>query len=228
MRCPALLLASLIGLLTVIAGFTGCQNRSTGSSGGDGVASEKPVKIDIQFPEGDATVTAELGGPGFDGEGWTTSAPGPLGDPKAVKGGVISSNIPSWPENLRRFGTGSNTWLNYVIRGLCFESLCSTHPVTLETIPNLATHWKIFNDNMTFQFRINPKAYWSNGRPVVADDWVATYRLLNDDTLIAPMMKETICNMMEEPKALSKYMLEVKCKEKNWRNFLAIAAKLPG
>ena len=183
--------------------------------------------ITIEFPNGDPSVSAADGGPGFTGDGWTTTTPGRIGSPDAVRGGLISMSIPSWPENLRRFGTGSNTWLNYTLLDLCYESLCGTHPLTLETTPSLATHWQISEDQMTFRFRINPKAYWSDGKPVVADDWIATYRLINDDTLIEPMTKQTICGKMEEPVALSKYMIEVKCKEKSWRNFLAIAGLTP-
>ncbi len=177
--------------------------------------------------EGDTSVPPELGGPGFVGTGWTTAQSGPIGDPRAIRGGVISSSIPNWPENLRRYGTGSNTWLNYLVSDLCYESLCSIHPNTLQTLPSLATHWQVSDDNMTFRFRIDPRARWSDGKPVVADDWIATYRLVNDDTLIDPMTKSVICGKMEEPVALSKYMLEVHCKEKSWRNFLSFAGMTP-
>jgi microcin C transport system substrate-binding protein len=216
-RCGLLPLAALSMML-------GCTSKSSDDSNSTDSA---PVAANVEFPDGDSSIPAEEGGPGFSGEGWTTADPGLIGDPRAVKGGVISSSIPNWPDNLRRFGTGSNTWLNYAVRDLCYESLCEVHPISLETIPSLASHWQIADDDMTFRFRINPKSYWSDGKPVVAQDWVATYRLLNDDTLIDPMMKQTICEKMEEPRVLSKYMLEIKCKERDWRNFLAIAGLTP-
>ena len=205
----------------------GCSPTSSNNASSTATSSSDSTNVVVEFPDGDPSIPAELGGPGFVGEGWETASPGAIGDPSARKGGVISSSIPNWPDNLRRFGTGSNTWLNYLIRDLCYESLCGVHPMTLETIPGLASHWQVSDDNMTFRFRIDPRAHWSDGKPVVADDWIATYRLINDDTLIDPMMKQVICNVMEEPKALSKYMIEVKCKEKNWRNFLAIAGLTP-
>ena len=225
-RHPLEKLLFLVALcLTTTACFLGCRGER---SPGDNSTTPAPEQTaHIEFPEGDPNIAPELGGPGFTGEGWTTSSPGPLGDPKAVKGGVISAAIPNWPENLRRFGTGSNTWLNYLIRDLCYESLCSSHPRTLETLPGLASHWKISDDQMTFEFRIDPRAHWSDGKPVVADDWVATYRLINDDTLIEPMGKATLCDKMHEPKVVSKYMLEVQCKERDWRNFLAVSSLTP-
>ena len=79
---------------------------------------------------------------------------------------------------------------------------------------------------MTFEFRINPRARWSDGKPVVAEDWVATYRLIADETLIDPMNMLTIVDKMHEPEVISKYLLRVKCKEKSWRNFPAFAGML--
>ncbi|MCP4190452.1 MAG: ABC transporter substrate-binding protein [Planctomycetaceae bacterium] len=217
------------GVATLSLGFLllsiGCTSKSSSDSNSN--ASPKMPAVTIQFPDGDPSVPADLGGPGFTGEGWTTANPGAVGDPNAVKGGVISTSIPNWPDNLRRFGTGSNTWLNYLVRDLCYESLCNVDPMSLEIVPGLASHWQISEDNLTFRFRIDPRAHWSDGSPVVAEDWAETYRLIDDDTLIDPMTKQTICGKMEAPKILSKYMLEVKCKEKSWRNFLSFAGMTP-
>ena len=176
-------------------------------------------EVVVEFPDGDPSVSPEEGGPGFTGEGWQTSNPGPVGDSRAIKGGSILSYIPNWPENLRIYGTGANTYLNSIVGSLCYESLCSLHPDTLETVPALASHWKISDDNLTFTFRINPQTHWADGRPVVAEDVVATYRLLQDDSLKDPMSKQSL-QAINEPKAISKYIVEVECKEKHWRNFL--------
>jgi len=146
----------------------------------------------VEHPEGDPSVPPELGGPGFTGEGWTTNNPAPLGDPSAVRGGTMLTNMPNWPENLRVYGTGSNTYFNSIVGSLCYESLCGIDPNTLEFVPNLATHWKISDDKMKFEFRINPKAHWSDGKPVTAQDVVATYRLIMDETLIDPMGRESM------------------------------------
>lgn len=178
----------------------------------------------IEFPQGDPSVPADLGGPAFSGVGWTTAASGPLGDPNAVPGGAMLTNIYNWPENLRVYGTGSNTYLNSIVEGLLYESLLRLHPNTLDFAPGLATHWWISDDKMTFRYRINPKAHWSDGQPVTADDFIATYRLINDTTLVDPMSRDAICGSMEEPVAKSKYLLEVRCKKKHWRNFLTFSA----
>lgn len=208
----------LLGAFFICLMVAGCE-----SSKPEGVGTKKRPKVEIENPEGDTSVAPEDGGPGFTGKGWTTANPGPIGDPNAVKGGAMRSHIPAWPDNLRQYGIRSNTWLNYLVRDLCYESLLGIDPRTLEFMPALATHWKISDDNMKFTFRINPKAHWSDGKPVTSEDVIATYRLLNDDSLLAPMSKEMICNKMNEPVAKSKYIVEVECKTKDWRNFISIS-----
>ena len=121
------------------------------------------------------------------------------------------------------YGTGANTYLNSIIGDLLYESLLQLHPETLEFVPGLASHWKISEDQMTFTFRINPRARWSDGKPVTADDILATWKLTMDETLIDPMTR-TNMDEFEEPVVLSKYMLEVKCRNRNWRNFITFAS----
>ena len=201
--------------------LVGCFESSSYDAKSGGIGNGSSIKI--QNLEGDVSVSAEDGGPGFSGEGWTTAEPKPMGDPAAVKGGTLLTNMPSWPENLRVYGTGSNTFLNSIVGELCYEAMCQIDPNTLEFVPRLATHWKISDDQLKFTFRINPRAHWSDGTPVTTDDVIATYRLIADETLIDPMNREAIVNKMNEPVAKSKYVFEVECKQKDWRNFISIS-----
>lgn len=218
----ALLLASVVSI-----GCSG-ERKQKPTDGDDSMVIPETPQVEgvvtaktIEFPEGDASVPAEQGGPGFTGEGWQTATPGPLGDSAAVPGGMFTTFYRSWPENVRIRGTGANTYLNSIIESLCYETLLGMHPTTLEPIPQLASHWQIEDDDTLFRFRLNPRAYWSDGKPVTSDDVIATYRLIADDTLVDPMMKQAIVDKMEEPKKISKYIFEVRCKSRNWRNFLS-------
>lgn len=169
---------------------------------------------------GDPEVAAEDGGPGFTGEGWETNLEFPaIGSADAVKGGSIKMYIPEWPVTMRLQGENYNTSFNYRARDLCQQGLVQSHPVTLETIPALATHWWISEDQMTYRFRINPKARWSDGKEVTADDVVATFDLLMDPGINFPS-NQLVYGKMNRPVALSKYIVEVTCKQLNWRNFL--------
>ncbi|MGE3163942.1 MAG: ABC transporter substrate-binding protein [Planctomycetota bacterium] len=168
---------------------------------------------------GDPTVPAELGGPGFTGAGWDTRLSFPaIGSSEAIKGGTLSQATPDWPATLRMGGQNWNTSINYLVRDLCFPALIQTHPVTLEHIPVLATHWQISPDKMTYRFRLNPAARWSDGSEVTADDYVASYKLWMDPTVLFPSNQVVFGKF--EPHALSKYLLEIRCREENWRNFL--------
>lgn len=169
---------------------------------------------------GDASVPAAMGGPGFTGEGWTTNMEFPaIGWPGAPKGGSLRHYMTDWPATLRLHGENWNESFNYNVNDLCVESLITVHPTTLEHIPVLATHWRISEDRQTYSFRINPEARWSDGSPVTAEDVVASWRLRMDPKCLFPSSL-VVYGKFEEPVAKSKYIVEVRCREDNWRNFL--------
>ena len=63
----------------------------------------------------DAAVPADQGGKGFTGEGWETNTSFDLvGDPRAVKGGVLKEFVLDFPGTLRTEGPESNSALNYI------------------------------------------------------------------------------------------------------------------
>lgn len=168
----------------------------------------------------DPAVPADQGGKGFTGEGWETNTAYDLvGDPRAVKGGVLKEYVLDFPGTLRIEGPESNTALNYMIGPMVYESLLSVHPTTLDYIPVLATHWQISADRSIYRYRINPNARWSDGQPVVADDVVATWSFLMDKGLQSPS-SQMVFGKFEKPVAESKYIVRVQSKVLNWRNFL--------
>jgi microcin C transport system substrate-binding protein len=176
------------------------------------------------FPDADAgadpSVPAEQGGKGFAGQGWDTNTDFDLiGDAHALKGGAFREFMLDFPGTLRIAGPESNTTLNTMISSMVYESLLNVHPTTLDYVPALATHWQISPDKMTYRFRLNPNARWSDGERVVADDVVATWSFMVDKGLQAPMEQITF-EKFEKPVAESTYIVSVKSKVMNWRNFL--------
>ena len=143
-----------------------------------------------------------------------------FGDPKAIKGGTLKYIHSLFPRTMRVIGQNSSQVLNSrTISALCYEGLLSQHPTTLQFIPRLASHWKISDDKMTFEFRINPDARWWDGMPVTSDDVIATWDLRMDETILSPAEQITY-GKFERPIAKSKYIVSVKAKSVNWRNFL--------
>ena len=132
---------------------------------------------------------------------------------------MFRQSMPNFPGTLRILGPESNSWLNFMIAAMTYESLLGQHPTTLEYTPALATHWQISEDQMTYRFRINPNARWADGQPVTAEDVVATWKFRMDEGLQAPFQRLT-WGKFEEPIAETKYIVSVKSLKVNWRNFL--------
>ncbi len=230
--------ALLVLALALCAGCGkgGGDDGAERGSGGEGVATtaEEDALLakygkDLEIPTvryewdrnaGDKSVPAELGGPGFTGEGWTTNLEFPaLGWAGAKKGGTLRMYLDDWPSTLRMQGENWNGSFNYNANELCNEVLIDAHPVTLETIPVLATHWKISDDRQTYTFRINPSARFSDGTEITAHDVVANFKFRMDEKLRFPS-NQVVYEKYDEPVAKSKYIVEVHCKQDNWRNFL--------
>ena len=235
MRSASRSIVLAVVLAVPLAACGGRESSRAGKSAGRGtVAPGPPVSLDRNsypvFPDADAgadpSVSAEQGGKGFTGEGWETNTDYELiGDPRAVKGGVFRQHVPSFPGTLRILGPEANTVLNaYIINRLVYEPLLWLHPSTLQFVPALASHWQISPDKTTYRFRLNPNARWSDGKPVVADDVVATWELIMDPGLQSPMDR-LVFEKFEKPVAESKYIVRVKSKQLNWRNFLYFATQ---
>jgi microcin C transport system substrate-binding protein len=174
----------------------------------------------------DPSVPAELGGKGFKGEGWETNTDFDLiGDPRALKGGTLRDHMISFPGTLRMAGPEWNSSENYVINSLVYETLLGLHPTTLQYIPVLASHWKIEPDKLTFRFRIDPNARFSDGTPVTTEDVLASYKFFTDKTL-QDLFYNTELNKLEPPVAESKYIVRFKAKELGWQNFLVASGAL--
>ncbi len=215
-------------LLTIAALFaiTGCGGKKSGPVASGGGATTMPKT----FKSGpDSTVAPELGGPGFEriaaDSGWSTGTIAPdqikyIGDPNAKKGGMLTSAEQDFPATFRTYGKDANSTTIQLINDMVYESLITTNPLTLEFLPKLATHWKVSDDGQTYYFRINPNAHFSDGHPVTTDDVLATYKLVTDSTILDPFSRQLFGTQYDPPKKISKYIVSVHSKEKNWKNML--------
>ncbi len=64
-----------------------------------------------------------------------------------------------------------------VVRAV-FDGLTDTDAKTLQTIPAVAKDWKSSDDDKTWTFNLRHDAYWSNGEPVKAQDFVRSWKRL--------------------------------------------------
>lgn len=228
-------LSSLLALGCAALLFTtGCGRKSDGVSESSTITNTWKT---VDTPEGaDPSVPDSLGGAGFENlaeqMGYVTAVMKPdeavyFGDPNAKTGGEIRLTSSRYPLSFRPFffGPNANFTENSIMSSMSYQSLVSLNPLTLEYVPVLASHWKISEDKQTFYFRIDPRARFWDGKRVTAKDFVATWKLVMDPTILSPSMQQTY-NKYEEPVAISPYILMVKAKENNWRSFMSFGASL--
>jgi microcin C transport system substrate-binding protein len=233
-RCS--ILSFIIALtLASLAGCSGSNPGPSSTSGSGSTAQPSNVSLDKKdYPVfinpdagADPSVSAEQGGKGFTGEGWQTNTDFDLiGDPRAIKGGLFREYQAYFPGTLRVYGPESNVAAFAMVSSLTYEQLLSIHPSTLEYIPALATHWQISPDKLTYRYRIDPNAKFSDGMPVTAEDVVASWSFVMDKGLQEPM-SQLVFSKFEKPVAESKYIVRVKSNVLNWRNFFYFSLSLP-
>lgn len=71
------------------------------------------------------------------------------------------------------------------IASALFEGLVVEDPVDLHPIPGVAERWEISPDQLNYTFHLRANARWSDGRPVTAHDFVASWRRLLTPSLAA-------------------------------------------
>lgn len=210
---------------------TGCGRR-------DKQASTSEIKITWKKydtpPGADPSVPDSLGGNGFEkvaeAMGFQTYVVKDeemeyFGDANATKGGEINIGEVTFPTTFRPEGQGSSLTVNTEMKGYVYETLLGTHPVSREYMPSLASHWRISADKKTFTFRMDPRARWSDGKPVTTEDVVATWKLMTDEGILEPSAN-LVYSKFEAPVALSKYILQVQAKTVNFRNLLYFGAAM--
>lgn len=57
-----------------------------------------------------------------------------------------------------------------------FEGLTRTDPVTLDPRPGVAERWEMSADGLTYTFHLRANAKWSDGKPLTAHDFYASFR----------------------------------------------------
>ena len=66
-----------------------------------------------------------------------------------------------------------------------FEGLVTEDPADLHPIPGVAASWDVSNDALTYTFHLRADARWSDGSPVTAADFVASWRRILTPSLAA-------------------------------------------
>ena len=132
------------------------------------------------------------------------------------KGGTISTWGGPFPRSFN-YWIDSSFQAAQVISYL-FEPLAQLHSTSDRPIGVLANQWSQKSDGRTIIFRIDPRAQWSDGRPVLASDIVFYY-----DTIMNPEYRTTLTratlSRFERPKILADRVIQIRAKRKYWKVF---------
>jgi len=134
---------------------------------------------------------------------WENGANVPeFGDPRAKKGGTFHDWHPTYPPTFRHFGPdGGNTF-----RGEYHDdieiSLVMRHPDEEAWIPGLAKEWAISKDRKTVYYRLHDKLTYSDGKPIVVEDFFMTFFVITSPHIKDPWYNDWYT---KEYAAIAKY-----------------------
>ena len=120
---------------------------------------------------------------------WTQEQPAPpVGSPQARKGGTLRlSNVGPFPANFLAFGSPTPQFFHYNLFERIVVPLVWEHPGTGQEMAGLAEAWCVQGESV--YFRLNPKARYSNGRPVRAKDFALGVLLRHKVGIRLPIRK---------------------------------------
>ncbi|MDB2447101.1 extracellular solute-binding protein [bacterium] len=202
------MLTRLLGLGTLISvlALSGCTKNKDGGASGDLKKGMVPDLNSKMPSEKELLGTFKLPA----GLKWETNDSDPTyASSDAVKGGSYTASISSYPLTFRYVGPDSNG----SFRGNINENrlgLTGTHPNTRNPVPELATHWATGKDNKTVYYKLDPKARWSDGKPVTADDFVFMLKFMRSKHIVAPWYNHHYTNEIEAITKHSPWVLSVK------------------
>jgi microcin C transport system substrate-binding protein len=155
----------------------------------------------------------------FPREGWK-EAPNPLASEFAEKGGMLVVYMGPYPKSFNYY-LDQNV-MSAELFGQFYETLLAQHPVTLEMEPMLADRCVLGDDRKTFIFHLDPRARWSDGKPVTAEDVRWTFSAIMDPKNLTGPHKIGL-ERFEPPEVLDEATIRFVAKEIHWENLLTLA-----
>jgi microcin C transport system substrate-binding protein len=139
----------------------------------------------------------------------------PIACPDAVVGGSLSSYAGQYPPSFNYY-LANNTF-SAELFGMMYETLLDMDAFTLEYTPGLASKWSISDDKRTFTFHLDPRAKWSDGRPITADDVQWTYNAIMDPEHATGPHKVAL-ERFEPPVVTDERTIVFTAKSVHWQN----------
>ncbi len=153
----------------------------------------------------------------FPGADWQ-DVPSPLASEFAEPGGEISMYASQFPKSFN-YQIENNVFSREIFR-LMFEQLLTIDDVTLTFGPGIANRWEVSEDKKQFTFHIDPRAHWSDGEPITAEDVAWSFNAVkNPEHLTGPL--QASMKRLIEIEALDEKTVRITADEVHWKNQLA-------
>jgi microcin C transport system substrate-binding protein len=141
----------------------------------------------------------------------------PSANPDAVKGGTFTTWGYGFPKSF-------NLWLDYNsfikdLTDLMFEPLVELHSTENRWVGVLADSWSVSADQKVFTFHIDPRAKWSDGVPVTADDFLFFYDVMMNPKNLTSIFRVEL-KRFNRPVVKDKQTLEMTANTVHWANFV--------
>jgi len=145
---------------------------------------------------------------------------------EAVRGGTLRTFIASFPQTLRSVGPDANSGLrHYFMDGA--PKLAQRHPNTGKWIPQLATDWAFDEDNRTLYFKLDPKATWSDGEKITADDYLFMLTYYRSKDIVDPWYNDFFSNSILNVSKIDDYTIAVETAVKQSQDALMVLINMP-
>ena len=148
-------------------------------------------------------------------------------DPIASKDARPCGTITLWGSAMPK---SFNMWEDYnsfsaELMGMMFEPLVSLHSTEDREVGILADSWSVSEDGKTFTFHVDPRAKWSDGKPVTAEDVQYYYDVIMDEKNLTPIFKVGL-SRFDRPEVVDSLTVKMTAKESHWGNFWEAAGML--
>ena len=141
-------------------------------------------------------------------------------DPIAAPGAVPCGTVNLWGSAMPK---SLNMWEDYnsfsaEVMGMLFEPLVTLHSTEDRPVGVLADTWNISPDGKTYTFHLNPKAKWSDGQRILAEDVQFYYDVIMNPKNLTPIFKVGL-SRFERPVLVDSLTVSVTAKVAHWNNF---------
>ncbi|MGO2342554.1 extracellular solute-binding protein [Vibrio litoralis] len=139
---------------------------------------------------------------------WQTNNNDPIfASPEAKFGGIYHTYMASFPQTFRTVGPDANGGFASWTRSTM--ALLDRHPNTDNWLPSIATSWAFSDDHKTVYFKLDPKAKWSDGKPVTAKDFTFILQMMRSKDIVAPWYNDFYINEVSDVIAYDDHTIAV-------------------